>query len=553
MIQKSNSRKMMRIRLANKRSSLKARRAMAGQTNKSIADSSSPYRILHLAEPLLEFGHGQQLTYPRDGLFLFGPRDAGADLARTTFGVIGTNDGVQMFQGWSRSMTGLIAAPVPGPRSRPIEPQHVAFPGFAEAFRSEWSIQPSAIIDDLDPTEIERALHLENRHEAIHEAVSLYVSRLVHEINRLESIPSFWFVVIPELVYQLGRPQSKVPKAIRMAGSITLSKTEAQKLKIQPTLFGTDEEDARVYEYATDFRRQLKARLLKDRIVTQIIRETTLRPASGIQENVSSGRRLEDPATVAWKLGTGAYYKGGGKPWQLANVRNGVCYVGLVYKRSDLSTDLRHACCAAQMFLSDGEGVVFRGALGPWFNTDSRQFHLDTAAAQRLATMVMEEYERARGGSPAELFIHARAAFTDEEWQGFQQACGATTNVIGVQITDAYDDLKLYRPGKYPVIRGTALLLDERSAYLWTTGYVPRLDTYMGPETPNPIFVRVQRGSRDIETVLGDILGLTKINFNTCLNNDRMPVTIRFANDIGDILIAAPLDNEPRLPFKFYI
>ena len=41
-------------------------------------------------------------------------------------------------------------------------------------------------------------------------------------------------------------------------------------------------------------------------------------------------RRVEDPATIAWKLGTGAYYKAGGKPWQLADVRPGVCYVGLV-------------------------------------------------------------------------------------------------------------------------------------------------------------------------------------------------------------------------------
>jgi hypothetical protein len=48
-------------------------------------------------------------------------------------------------------------------------------------------------------------------------------------------------------------------------------------------------------------------------------------------------------------------------------------------------------------------------------------------------------------------------------------------------------------------------------------------------------------------------MGLTKINYNTCLFNDRMPVTIRFANAIGDILIAAPLTHEPKLPFKFYI
>jgi hypothetical protein len=30
-------------------------------------------------------------------------------------------------------------------------------------------------------------------------------------------------------------------------------------------------------------------------------------------------------------------------------------------------------------------------------------------------------------------------------------------------------------------------------------------------------------------------------------------VTIRFADAIGDILVAAPLNNEPMLPFKFYI
>jgi hypothetical protein len=33
----------------------------------------------------------------------------------------------------------------------------------------------------------------------------------------------------------------------------------------------------------------------------------------------------------------------------------------------------------------------------------------------------------------------------------------------------------------------------------------------------------------------------------------RLPVTIRFANEVGDVLIAAPIESEPRLPFKFYI
>ena len=40
---------------------------------------------------------------------------------------------------------------------------------------------------------------------------------------------------------------------------------------------------------------------------------------------------------------------------------------------------------------------------------------------------------------------------------------------------------------------------------------------------------------------------------NSCLFNDRLPVTIKFANAVGDVLIAAPIDSERRLPFKFYI
>ena len=428
------------------------------------------------------------------------------------------------------------------------------FPGFREAFHADWPTDPTVVIDDLDPTELDRLLRIGNRHEAIRSTVDMYVNRLISENNRLEHPPAFWFVVIPESVYKLGRPKSKVPAAERVDGAVTVSQARARELAVEPTLFGYEEEQAEVYKYATHFRRQLKARLLKDKIVTQIVRETTLAPEEFVKENGQPLRRVEDPATLAWKLCTGAYYKSGGRPWQLADVRAGVCYVGLVYKRTELTTDAQHACCAAQMFLTDGDGVVFRGALGPWFQTDTRQFHLSLDAARNLIAMVIGEYKRLHKGPPRELFVHAKSAFSDEEWTGFTDAVkGLSTNLVGVQIADAREDLKLFRPGAYPVVRGTALPIGTRMAFLWTSGYAPRLDTYMGPETPNPISVRILRGECALQTVLSDVLGLTKINFNSCLYNDRMPVTIRFANAVGDVLMSAPIDSEPRLPFKFYI
>jgi hypothetical protein len=106
------------------------------------------------------------------------------------------------------------------------------------------------------------------------------------------------------------------------------------------------------------------------------------------------------------------------------------------------------------------------------------------------------------------------------------------------------------------VLRGTALILDERNANLWTTGYVPQLDTYIGPETPNPLFITVLRSKQrmpEIKTVLNDIMGPTKINYNSCNFNGGLPVTVRFANMVGEVLTMGSAKGAERQPFKYYV
>lgn len=508
--------------------------------------------LIHLEEPLLEFGYGQKLVYPRDGLFLYGPVDGGR--SEINYGAIGTPAGLARLQRWTEMVSGFLAPPLPRRGARSVEPQHVAYPGFSGVFNSGWPTKPHVTIASIDPALLAKALRIENRNEAIKAAVDQYVMPLIEAAARVEDPPKFWFVVIPEEVYELGRPLSKVPVSERIPGSVRMTRAEALELEVQHTLFGIDEAEAEVYKYANHFRRQLKARLLKDKIVTQLVRETTLAPNDFLKSDGRPRRRLEDLATVAWKLTTTSYYKDGGRPWQLADVRSGVCYVGLAYKRREAVGDDRFAVCAAQMFLSSGEGVVFRGALGPWYRLDSKQFHLDEEAARSLVAMVIKEYRRQHDGeAPSELFLHAKSSFTSEEWDGFCKGAPPETNIVCVQIADLGDSIKLFRPGRYPVLRGSAVVLDDTQAFLWTAGYVPRLDTYLGPETPNPLLIRRQRGECRLETILSDILGLTKINFNTCLHNDRLPVTIRFADAVGEIMLAAPQSGEPRLPFKFYI
>jgi hypothetical protein len=100
------------------------------------------------------------------------------------------------------------------------------------------------------------------------------------------------------------------------------------------------------------------------------------------------------------------------------------------------------------------------------------------------------------------------------------------------------------------------ILMRTNNAYLWTNGYVPQLDTYIGPETPNPLFITALKSKfvmPPMPRILEDIMGLTKINYNSCNYNGGLPVTVRFAEMVGDVLTMGSAKQAERQPFKYYI
>ncbi len=66
------------------------------------------------------------------------------------------------------------------------------------------------------------------------------------------------------------------------------------------------------------------------------------------------------------------------------------------------------------------------------------------------------------------------------------------------------------------------------------------------PGVPNPLLIDVRKGSV-IEVVLRDVLALTKVNYNSCIFADGVPVTLRFANSVGGILTAGSPGSIPSL------
>jgi hypothetical protein len=343
-----------------------------------------------------------------------------------------------------------------------------------------------------------------------------------------------------------GRTAAQNPTSLGPRAQGVSRKERQRRVDGQTDFF--ESYDPSIYQYSVDFRRQLKARSMAYGVPIQIVRECRL------EVDPQKWPRFQSPPSdVAWNLLTTMYYKSGGKPWRLAAAREGVCYIGIVFRRTDAVVGNRTACCAAQMFLDSGDGVVFLGEYGPWYSPEKNQFHLTPDASKKLLSGVLETY-REFGGKPLkEIFLHCRSTLHRDEFDGFRAACPSGVKLNGIRVRKDFGGLRLFREGTRPVVRGTFLRASGKVGYLWASGFVPRLRTYPGWESPVPLKIDIQHGDADIEQVARDVLALTKLNYNACRFGDSEPVTIGFSNAVGEILVSNPTVTKRRPNFKFYI
>ena len=515
---------------------------MKSRNNYPPSCSSPGVRLVHIAEPQLTFGYGQKLTDPRDGITLFGPYTRDKLSGQLSVGIIGPERSRNFLKKWLREVHRPIAGD--GEIARPF------FPGVEAAYGVSINFSNLPEID-VPENEISKYLRYKDGHQRVHNLSNLYVDALMR-YQKQEDVPvNMWFVVIPDEVYKYGRPKSRIPSA---EDNIGVSLNRAGRQPGRMFLFGEMNKLKDAYDFEINFHNQLKAKLLKDKIITQVVRSSTIayNEIWTDQKKIADQKRFD--TAKAWNIVTTLYYKAGGLPWRLGDVRPGVCYLGLVFKKLHQDEADRNACCAAQMFLDSGDGVVFRGNVGPWYNPDTKEFHIRTTDAQELLRQSLASFKEKipEALHPSEIFIHARTAFDDEEWGGFTVAAEGKSKLVGVRIRENYS-VKLYRDYNYSVPRGTCMIYSKDRAYLFTKGYIPRLRTQLGLETPNPLEIHVTRGYPDILTVCKDILALTKLNYNSCLFGDGLPVTLRFADMIGEVLTSGRNVEGGVLPFKHYL
>jgi argonaute-like protein implicated in RNA metabolism and viral defense len=92
----------------------------------------------------------------------------------------------------------------------------------------------------------------------------------------------------------------------------------------------------------------------------------------------------------------------------------------------------------------------------------------------------------------------------------------------------------------YPVRRGTAMKLDDFTALVWvhgaTTALHPRFKYFQGKRRiPAPLTVRRHAGRSDLKRLAEEILGLSKMNWNTFDLYTKLPATLHSSNEIARI------------------
>jgi hypothetical protein len=491
-----------------------------------------------LEESRLEFRYKQSLEDPHDGLSLFGPYgiEVSAHPKNLTVGVIGAPEGVQAFNRWCKSIRGPV---YPGEDVNPYF--WPTFPGFEAAFCSDMPREP-AWTHELELETLKQESIQKDASKRAAGVVEQYLNA-IKKTEKKEEPFGVLICVVPDFVWKNCRPESFVPGA---TGDAVSKKERERRAGGQTDFF--EEYDPEIYAYSVDFRRQLKARSMEYGIPIQIVRDRRLEV-----DPRNWPRSQTPPSDVAWNLLTTMYYKSGGKPWRLAGAREGVCYIGIVFRRTDPTLANQTACCAGLMFLDSGDGVVFLGDYGPWYSPKNNQYHLSQEAAKNLLAGTLKTYAELEGKPLKEIFLHSRSAISAEEFEGYRSACPPEVKLVGIRVQKNFAGLRLFREGSRPVLRGTLLKAGPKLAYLWASGFIPRLRTYPGWEAPVPLRIDIQHGDADIEQVSRDIFALTKLNYNACKFGDSEPVTIGFSDAVGEILVSNPTVTKRNPRFKFYI
>lgn len=460
------------------------------------------------AEPELLFAHNHVHTNPKIGVGLFGPKSFDTTRHKTEIhvGFVGEAESIEQVKRF-------IADCTEGVMAEDIENGSLPFPGIAEElgyrFKLTFSREILEKITNTEKDQIFENIDPEVRFNSMIDLLEEKVSLLCEKDHPLDYI----FIVLSEGIYE----------KLRVAYTADPITGEGSVLR--------------------NFRRAIKARLMKYRKPTQIIRDST----TGYTDDK---RNLQDLATRAWNIITGMYFKVGGLPWGPTGLQASTCFVGISFFRP-LGQPSCMRASIAQAFDENGDGLVLRGQKFRWDEEFGKSPHMPELLAKQLVAEVLERYRIECKQLPRRVVIHKSSRFEPDEREGFKKALYGITEYDLVTVGTT-GNFRLFRSGEYPPLRGTMMNVGD-NYFLYTTGYLPEMGKYPHGHVPAPLRIVDHFGDTDKTQLLQELLILTKMNWNTANVDGAYPITLQFARLVGEILREIPEEQEPNPKYIYYM
>jgi hypothetical protein len=500
------------------------------------------FKAFYVEEPKLVFANNGLSVDPKAGLEDYGPfGNVPGKIVR--LGIIGTGQGIQAFRDFLRRAQGRLSAGF-NQRNKPLDPHtYPDFPGCAQdhTFRAQFAADQSSHQRVIPLELFKQALRAPKSQDKIQRVVDLTVKQ-VEAMAALEDTPDVIVLVMPPEVEaecaSIGVPLAR--QKIRLTPLQRLQRKFAKEaadtgqsfLELQ---FDDPDRDARPTAFF-NIHHALKAHAMKTGRPTQLAWESTF-----AQSN---------PASIGWNLFTALYYKAGNSPWRLQSLPEQTCFVGVSFFKENPTAAADMQTSLAQVF-GAGEGIVLRGEKAVMDIKRDRKAHLSEEGAQKLLERAIEQYKLQHSLAPKRVVIHKTSRYWPEEMRGFKKALGEIYHYDFLALETR--DVRFMRIGRRPPLRGTVVQLGEGNYLLFGNGYIPYLRAYPGKRIPRPLEIIEHHGVSPAETVCQELLALTKLNWNSCSFGSSVPITIRFARDVGKILTELPKGIQPETKYKFYM
>lgn len=479
-------------------------------------------KLRYIEEPSLQFGTDHHIC-PKGGIYNYNPFDiAQVRPEKITIGVVGKGESVDKVLEWLDSCKKHIAGKVSK------NPHPNLFMNFC-GFNKEVGFKCEVTYDDtylrkLNNSDFEQIF---KEHLDLESIILAIATLYLNEIKFLSKNKK------PDVI--LCALSENFMKHIMEATPKAVDDDEAETVETS-----IDKEE--VSQKEQNFRRYLKAQAMQYNVPIQIVRDRIANPSA----------EMQDPATIAWNFFTALYYKASGTPWALIRKDSAetTCYAGIsFFKSRDKSTT---QTSIAQIFNELGKGVILRGEEITLKKND-RTPHLGDKQAYNLLTQSLKEYYDAVKIYPKRLVLHKTSNFNEDEVYGFTQAAKALhinqIDLISIQTSD----IRLYRSGNYPPMRGTHLALSDKQHILYTRGSVPYYETYPGRYIPRAIEITLAAHDESPNIICDEILSLTKMNWNNTQFDRQMPITIECSRNVGEILKYLNPEDKMQLKYSFYM